>query len=511
MTDPDTSDCNKPHWPLDKDDLLSRARNEDDEAFDSESTTNGMIAFATYERLIQAARDQFALSPGVQAIRRSTDKALLEAFLLYFSILGSRMTEPVEGWLNRAAERCCALGLTDLARALHGHARAEAGHHLMMISDARSLSLRRPARGLPAVDVEQFLTQATSGGVSRYINVHEENISGETPYAQAAIEYEVEMLPLRFGSAFLRHCLAVLGEDIIPCLTFVTEHIVLDASHTEFNARLITRFLGLRPEALPTLVDAGSAVLEAYAEFLEDCVELARRDVSRLCLLSETRGDDLYFEVHIPPAETDTDDFFPEWLASARELRASIFFENGRRPRFRSENGVLIDNDPIDLYAHHILAYDGPTLIGCVRVYCLDNDEQACVVEQVLGQDAFAKFLAKQQVHRADTVEIGRWAVQPGHRGNGRTATRLAAAAAALAERLCNGRPTAQTMVVCAVGLGDGQDLLLSHIGMTTATCGPPINCEDFNDDVRVMYCVGADCLNTSFRRIMRETVTSVM
>ena len=66
-------------------------------------------------------------------------------------------------------------------------------------------------------------------------------------------------------------------------------------------------------------------------------------------------------------------------------------------------------------------------------------------------------------------------------------------------------------MVVCAVGLGDGQDLLLTRVGMKAATCAAPANSDDFNDDVRVMYCVGADCLNTSFRRLMGESSLSAL
>ena len=52
----------------------------------------------------------------------------LESFLLHFCALGTRITEPVERWIRRAAERCASMGLTALARALKGYALAEAGH-----------------------------------------------------------------------------------------------------------------------------------------------------------------------------------------------------------------------------------------------------------------------------------------------------------------------------------------------------------------------------------------------
>jgi hypothetical protein len=507
-----TTSCSRafqlPSWPSS---LPSDSQNSRDEAANPAGKMNDDPAFAAYEHLVQPARVRFALSSGVQAIQASRDPAFLEAFLFYFSVLGSKMTEPVEGWLYRASERCGTLGLTDLARALKGHARAEAGHHLMMIADARSLADRRHVRGLPEVDVDRLLAQLTSEGVLRYIRVHEENLSSETPYAQVAIEYEVEMLPLRFGNAFVAHCLAVLGLEIAPCLSFVTEHIILDASHTDFNARLIARLLNTKPGSLPSLVDAGSAVLDAYGEFVEDCVKLARADTSILSLPPAPRESIRRFKSYVPPAAADTHGPIPDWLVSARELRASVFFEDGRRPRFKTEVGSFADDDPIDLHAHHILAYEGPTLVGCVRVYCLSDDGPACVAEQVLGEDVFSVLLAQQQVRRADTIEIGRWVVKRGHRENGRTAIRLAAIAAALAERICDSRVVPQSMVVCAVGLGDGQDLLLTRVGMKAATCAAPANSDDFNDDVRVMYCVGADCLNTSFRRLMGESAPSAL
>ena len=77
-----------------------------------------------YERLLAPARDCFAVSPGVRAIQSSWDEVFLELFLLHFCALGSRMTAPVESWIRGAAERCAALGLSDLAHALRGHARA---------------------------------------------------------------------------------------------------------------------------------------------------------------------------------------------------------------------------------------------------------------------------------------------------------------------------------------------------------------------------------------------------
>src|SRR5689334_17675587 len=188
-----------------------------------------------YENLLAPARARFAESPGVRAIQSSSDEVFLESFLLHFCALGARMTQPVEGWIRRAGQRCAEIGLPELARALAQHAEAEAGHHLMMIADARSLVARWNARRRPRLDADEFLGQAPGTGVRQYCQLHEENITGNTPYAQIAIEYEIEMLPQRYGAAFLARCVETLGAEIVSALTFVTEHIDLDVGHTKFN------------------------------------------------------------------------------------------------------------------------------------------------------------------------------------------------------------------------------------------------------------------------------------
>src|ERR1700683_4902922 len=108
----------------------------------SESNDHTRRALQEYERLLAPSRERFALSPGVQAIQASQDDIFLESFLLHFCALGSWMTEPVERWISRAAERCALLELWELAGALIGHAHAEAGHHHMMIGDVRALAAR---------------------------------------------------------------------------------------------------------------------------------------------------------------------------------------------------------------------------------------------------------------------------------------------------------------------------------------------------------------------------------
>jgi len=236
---------------------------------------NSTPSLERYNQLLKPARERFESSHGLNTIRLNNNPGLLEAILLYFSAIGAQMTEPVESWIRRAASRCAAIGLIDLSEALTRHAKAEAGHHLMMIADLRSLAGHWNSRHTPAVDADELLRTVPSYGASRYCLVHEENIAGETPYAQIAIEYEIEQLPLRYGGLFVARCLEIFGPEILSSISFVTEHIDLDIGHTHFNGQQLSKLIDLVPECLPSLVAAGGAALDAYAQFLTDCVELA--------------------------------------------------------------------------------------------------------------------------------------------------------------------------------------------------------------------------------------------
>jgi hypothetical protein len=107
------------------------------------------------------------------------------------------------------------------------------------------------------------------------VQVHEDVIVGSAPYAQIAIEYEIERLSVTYGPGFIARCVADLGPDVKSCLSFVQDHVELDVGHTKFNARKLDQFLRQRPEALDDLEAAGSEALAAYDQFLGDALALA--------------------------------------------------------------------------------------------------------------------------------------------------------------------------------------------------------------------------------------------
>lgn len=200
----------------------------------------------------------------------------------------------------------------------------------------------------------------------------------------------------------------------------------------------------------------------------------------------------------------------PDWLKDVRSLRGSVLFYNGRRRHFRTEDGRFFDADPIDLFAYHILAYDWRILAGCVRVYRLASDGPACLTERLLGEKTFSEILHKLRVQRTKIIEIGRWIVHPAYRASGRPGVQLAAASAALAIRLRNGTVIPREIVVCSVGTGDRQDLILTRIGLRALPAAEPIKCDDFKDNVRVMYCINTQQLNPRFLRIVDKMAKTI-
>jgi hypothetical protein len=236
-----------------------------------------MQAIERYETALRPARERFTGSPAVvEVLSPDVDPRLLESFLIHLCALGVGVTEPVEGWIRRAGEACIARGLDDLGRALVRHARDEAGHDRLFEADARLLVSRWNAAGRAPLDAARLLALAPGPGATRYRRLHEENIGGDTPYAQLAIEYEIERLALSFGQDLLRTSVAVLGREVLEGLSFLREHVELDVGHTHFNRRRMAALLEERPEVAAAMERAGTEALDAYAAFLSDCLEAAR-------------------------------------------------------------------------------------------------------------------------------------------------------------------------------------------------------------------------------------------
>lgn len=235
-----------------------------------------------YETEVQPARRLLREAPAARAqLDPQIDPALLLRFLIQFSAWGVQMTQPVDGWIRRAGEACVALGLGEIGSDLLRHAKHEAGHHLMLIEDTKVLCERWNASGAPRLDPDALQRQRPTPAMRRYIALHEETIRSDAPYAQVAIELEIEGMSTTLGKAFVQNCRAVLGAEALSGLSFIQEHVALDVGHTALNTRMLERVLEERPEAVDKLAAAGSEALRTYVEFFAECLGVATYDVSR--------------------------------------------------------------------------------------------------------------------------------------------------------------------------------------------------------------------------------------
>jgi len=261
-------------------------------------------------------------------------------------------------------------------------------------------------------------------------------------------------------------------------------------------------------QSMSALVSAGAAALDAYAAFLSDCVRLADEEARKTHRPPgiETSSAALSWSVCPPPgrAPRESEGVSGNWMEDVGSLRGSALFDNGRRPHFQKDD-TFIDEDPIDIHAHHILAYDGGQLVGCVRVYCPAVDAPPCVTETLLGEHTFVLLLEQVGLPRSSVVEIGRWTVDPNHRSSGRLAMRLAAGSAALANALRYASETPRDLVLCSAGSIDRQDVMLGRIGLTELPGVEPVYSDKYMDTVRVFSCSAMDSLSPRFQRLVVE------
>jgi hypothetical protein len=195
------------------------------------------------------------------------------AFLIEFSARGVRMTEPVEGWIRRAGERCTLLGFTRLGKVLVEHAKHEAGHHELMLADLEHLRERWSSMGYGTLDTAGLLAQAPTAAMRRYVALHEDTIASALPFGQVAIETEVERMSTVLGPVLLDACRAALGEEVLAAMSFIGEHTAIDVGHTAMNEAELDRLLAEHPELGEPLARIGSEALGIYLDFLGDCIE----------------------------------------------------------------------------------------------------------------------------------------------------------------------------------------------------------------------------------------------
>jgi hypothetical protein len=241
-----------------------------------ESTGNSNGLLKDYEEQIQGARDAFSASKTMRHLfNKDINKKKLHLFLIYFAGVGVAITQPVEDWIRRAGNRCSEHGLIELGEALCQHAKDEADHHCMHLQDVQLLAQRWNIEYSGTIDFKEVVSAPLPSGAQSYFDLHEDVISGNTPYQQLAIELEIESLSVRIGADFMRHCIDHLGKETLEGMSFLNHHVALDVGHARFNERQMDRLLSEHPEYLTDLVRGGRQALHSYEAFLSDCLAKA--------------------------------------------------------------------------------------------------------------------------------------------------------------------------------------------------------------------------------------------
>jgi N-acyl-L-homoserine lactone synthetase len=167
------------------------------------------------------------------------------------------------------------------------------------------------------------------------------------------------------------------------------------------------------------------------------------------------------------------------WLHEIREFRARVLFDNGRRPRFRQTGGRFVDGDRFDDAAHHVVARVDGVVAGCVRLLPV-ADSGMCLTEELIGAARFAEMLYGLGANRSQSVEGGRWVVEPTYRTRG-LGVRLAAAGVAVARAL------GYRVLFCPAGTGGKQDRVLARLGLAAVPDMPLIPVPHLDDELRLM------------------------
>ena len=105
------------------------------------------------------------------------------------------------------------------------HARHEAGHHRLMITDLWTLADAWNDSHKVKIDPITLSQCNLPSSVIRYQKLHERVIGGEAPYTQIALEYEIEALSVRYGPALLATAGGKEGSSFLKSISLLMEGI----------------------------------------------------------------------------------------------------------------------------------------------------------------------------------------------------------------------------------------------------------------------------------------------
>ena len=202
----------------------------------------------------------------------------------------------------------------------------------------------------------------------------------------------------------------------------------------------------------------------------------------------------ILWKLHPPPIVTSST---LDWLAELSEMRGRLLYAEGRRPAFRLANGKFADDDELDRYAYHLLAYAATSLVGCARLVPL-GPVTRCVTETLVGSQPLHNALLALNVARYQAAECGRWMVEPEYRCTSMLAMRLAAGIIAI------GRQLEYKILVASTGTRDGQVNLLIRIGFRRLPALAPLTVPLYTDELQFIY-IDPRCASPKFTLLINQ------
>lgn len=237
-----------------------------------------------YQKKCQLARQEFAQRPVVKEIfTEEVEPKLLELFMIHWSALSAGLTEPIPVYLERAGERCKNMGLQEMAKFFYEHEEEEDGHDNWAIEDVEKLveNWNKENSTFP-LDAQKLLANKISPAVKRYHELHEEVIEGDFPWAELAIDVEIELFSTTYGPILVNKWVECMGKDSLSNISFLYKHVVADVEHTDTNFEVVDKFISENPQSINTLVETATKALNSYADFLEDAMTYAKKVYVRL-------------------------------------------------------------------------------------------------------------------------------------------------------------------------------------------------------------------------------------
>jgi hypothetical protein len=182
-----------------------------------------------------------------------------------------------------------------------------------------------------------------------------------------------------------------------------------------------------------------------------------------------------------------------DWLGEVREMRGRVFYDDGRRPFFRMNDGSFGDPDPVDLNAYHLVARSRGRAVGCARIVPPENILSGFIAS-IIGRQRFDQILQDLGTHRERTCEASRWVVVPECRGV--LGPSIVVAAWTVARWL---RLEKAFVLACTC---KKQDVALTRMGAHAINDLPLVRSVISDDKFRLLYFDVADASESMERRI---------